>query len=361
MQANNNNRYISYLDGLRGYAIFFVLLGHFNLVKITLAQVGVTIFFFISGFLITKLLIYEYTKGQTIGLREFYIRRVLRLYPALLFMLLCYCTVLLVFGYRIIGNDILAGLFYYTNYYLTYFHPVLPDAKYLLVSEVLWSLSVEEHFYLLFPLLFLWLLPRGKLFIKVLVLLLAAFLVVRILTVAYASGNTFFINYYTTHCRADSILYGCVAALLVFHYQSKWYVRVLQSGSCFYIGLVVLVASVLFRNVFFQKTFVYSLEGVGLFLMIPSISFARLNGIMHKIIDNKISVYIGKLSYSLYLCHWVAMQLGILYFPKSSPGWFAVVVPTTVILALVSFYLVEKPFLALRKKFGSNVRVGVAG
>src|SRR5882672_5727931 len=143
-----DSKYISYLDGLRGYAILFVLLGHFYVVKLTFAQLGVTLFFFISGFLITKLLIAEYGKHQTIILKAFYLRRFFRLYPALIFMVVAYCVVVVSSGYTIITQDILSGLFYYTNYYLVYVKPAFPDPKYLFVSPILWSLSVEEHFYL---------------------------------------------------------------------------------------------------------------------------------------------------------------------------------------------------------------------
>ncbi|RYG06011.1 MAG: acyltransferase [Chitinophagaceae bacterium] len=155
-----DNRYISYLDGFRGYAIFFVVLAHLHLSNMNVAFLGVNLFFFVSGFLITKLLIHEMNKKQKIDLKAFYIRRLLRLYPALIVMILLSLTIILINHYGIIWKDILAGLFYFTNYFLVYSDFVLPDQNYLLVSRILWSLSVEEHFYLIFPLLFVAFYPK---------------------------------------------------------------------------------------------------------------------------------------------------------------------------------------------------------
>jgi peptidoglycan/LPS O-acetylase OafA/YrhL len=346
-----DNRYISYLDGLRGYAIFLVLLGHLYVTKIIVAQFGVTVFFFVSGFLITKLLIYEFDRSRTIHLKDFYLRRIFRLYPALLVMLISYCVVMLSFGYRVIWNDIIAGLFYFTNYYLVYFPPVLPDAKYLLVSKILWSLSVEEHFYVVFPLLFAILFPRGR---KLLVLLTV--LVVVVLLVRIYPPRSFNECYYLTHCRADSILFGCISALLIYRYDAGWYLKLLRSRGWFYAGLGLLVLALSWRNLFFQRTIVYSIQGLGLFLVVPSFSFVNSRGWVRRFADNPVSVYLGKLSYSIYLFHWVALQVGILLFPEKSPEWYGVVVPLTIGLPLLSFYFVEKPFIRLRRRFGSNVK-----
>jgi peptidoglycan/LPS O-acetylase OafA/YrhL len=345
-----DSKYISYLDGLRGYAIFFVLLGHFYIIKLTFAQVGVTLFFFISGFLITKLLILEYNVNNRIILKDFYLRRVFRLYPALLFMVLLYCIVVLLFGFRIITEDILSGLFYYTNYYLVYFKPAATDPRYLYVSPILWSLSVEEHFYLVFPVLFTMLFAKGRQLVVALVVCILLVLVARILT------QSFFIAYYTTHCRADSILFGCLSALLIYSHQTSWYINILQSKFSFYAGAILVVASMLFRNIFFQETFVYTFEGLGFLLLVPSFLFMTKENIIHKFVNNKVSIFVGKLSYSVYLFHWVALQIGILFFPERSLKWFLLVVPTSIILALISYFFVEKPFIALRRRFGSHAK-----
>ena len=352
-----DNRYVSYLDGLRGYAILLVIAGHFNILKICFARFGVTIFFFVSGFLITKLLIYEYNKYHHIDLKNFYLRRFFRLYPALIFMITTTCIVLFVAGFTVVLPDILSGLFYFTNYYLAYFKPNLPDS-YLLVSNILWSLSVEEHFYLIFPLLFALFFPKREKFIYLLTALLIIFLTVRLTTAFRLPMKQYsVINYFTTHSRGDSILYGCVSALLIFQYNTKWYIKLLQSKTFFYVGIFILLFALIYRNDFFQGTFAYSLFGIGSFLAIPSFSFANTKGVIHSLVDNKITVYIGKLSYSLYLFHWVSLKIGNLIFGMKNMQWFLLVVPLTVLLSITSYYLIERPFQVLRKKYGSNVRL----
>ncbi|HTI89862.1 MAG TPA: acyltransferase [Puia sp.] len=357
---NPDNRYVSYLDGLRGYAILLVLAGHFELLKIFFARFGVTVFFFVSGFLITKLLIYEFNKHNRIDLPAFYLRRLFRLYPALIVMIGIACLILLAYGFRIVIPDVLSGLFYFTNYYLAYFKPYVPD-NYLLVSNILWSLSVEEHFYLIFPLLFALFFARKKQFLNILVLLLPIFLLIRIGTcLTHAPKEYFIINYFTTHSRGDSILYGCVSALLIYQFNVKWYLKALQSQLFFFGGVVLLLFALVFRQEFFQSTFAYSFFGAGLFFVVPSFSFVNSRGIIKRIVDNPVTVYIGKLSYSLYLFHWISLKLGNLIFEHKNWQWYLFVVPMSFILAWLSYNYVEKPFLALRKRFGSNVRLAAS-
>jgi peptidoglycan/LPS O-acetylase OafA/YrhL len=354
-----DNKYISYLDGLRGYAILFVLLGHFELTKIYLSRFGVTVFFFVSGFLITKLLIYEYKKQGSIHLKDFYLRRVFRLYPALIFMLLSVLLILFIHNFKVLVPDTMAGLFYFTNYYLVYFKPLHLPENYLLVSNILWSLSVEEHFYLVFPLLFaVCFRVGGKRFTYGLIITLLLFLLVRVYSVIGLSpARAFAVTYFPTHTRGDSILYGCVSALLIYSHQTGWYLRLLQSKWVFWLAVALLGVSLVYRQAYFQNTFAYSLIGIGFFFVIPSFSFVHATGIVKSIIDNKVTVYIGKLSYSLYLFHWVALKMGNLYFDEKNVQWYLFVIPMTTALACLSYYVVERPFLALRKKYGSNVSV----
>jgi peptidoglycan/LPS O-acetylase OafA/YrhL len=352
-----DNRYISYLDGFRGYAILLVIVSHLHLTKMNVAYLGVTLFFFVSGFLITKLLVYEFNKKSTISLRDFYLRRLYRLYPALIFMIVVSIVVMLINGYSIIWADVLAGLFYFTNYYLVYFMPQLQDANYLLVSRILWSLSVEEHFYLIFPLLFAGVFRSGsKRMLQLLTWLLVVFLAIRMIVFFQSTdpSRTFLITYYTTHCRADSILYGCVSALLLYAHDTKWYVRALSSRWSLVAGVALIAFSLLYTAPVFRYTFKYSFQGLGFFLLVPGYAYASVHGLVRKLVDNPISVYIGKLSYSLYLFHWVALKIGNLYWGEGSTTWYLVVVVITITLSLVSYYLIEMPFVAMRRKYGSN-------
>ena len=142
--------YIPPLDGLRACAILLVLGGHFSVPHIP-NDFGVTLFFFISGFLITRLLLAELIEKGTVSLYQFYVRRILRLYPALLFAIIL--SVIFYFYVKektIPTEELTSALFYFANYYgLSKGYDVANT------FTILWSLAVEEHFYLLFPLMFL--------------------------------------------------------------------------------------------------------------------------------------------------------------------------------------------------------------
>lgn len=352
-----DNRYVAYLDGFRGYAILLVMFSHFHFLQMDVAYLGVTLFFYVSGLLITKLLIAEFNKNSHINLKSFYVRRIFRLYPALLFMLLLTIVVIILHNYSIIWNDILSGLFYFTNYYLVYFSPDNSDVNYLLTSKILWSLSVEEHFYLFFPFLFvLFYTSKSRKLVYILTFLLGVFLLIRILVATSDKAGTeiFQVTYYTTHCRADSILFGCLSALLLYQNEHRVYLRLLKSYIAFFISIGILAFSLIYNDFFFQTTLKYTFQGLAFAIIIPAFANLFHKGFFYSIVANKVLVYIGKLSYSLYLFHWVALKIGNLHAEPATLKWYLIVVPFTILFSLLSYYCVEKPFLSLRKKFGSN-------
>jgi len=359
---SSNPKYIPFLDGFRGYAILLVILGHLCMEYLFLAQFGVTLFFFVSGFLITKLLIEEYRKTNTIGLKDFYLRRLFRLYPALLFYITITLIVIWVANYQLVITDILAGLFYFTNYYLVYFPPVVPD-NYPLTAKILWSLSVEEHFYLVFPVLFLYAYkPVTRRFLYIIGGLLVLILLIRIVLWLKSTDIIFTINetYYTTHTRADSILYGCFAALLIYAYPativSRLYTRLLKVWLIPVLAVVVLLLSQKYEAAWYQITIKNTLTGGLLCLTVPSLLFADQQAWILKPFVNRVILYIGKLSYSLYLFHWVSLKLVSTYYPTHDMKWYLLVTGLSFTLAAVSYHFVERPFLTLRRKFGSHAK-----
>jgi peptidoglycan/LPS O-acetylase OafA/YrhL len=354
-----DNKQMPFLDGLRAYAILLVIFGHIHPRYVLLAQFGVTLFFFVSGFLITKLLIAECQSTGSIGLKKFYIRRFLRLYPALTFMLIITCIVTSSYGFKIVWQEILAGFFYYTNYYRIYFPAMLPAANYP-SPGVLWSLAVEEHYYLIFPLLFLAFFSfKNKKFVYLLIGLLILFPALRVF--AYITmANTALTErklYMLTHYRADSILYGCLSALLIYGTNNSFYLKLLRSGFCLVTGIVLLLGSFIMRNAFFRNILTFSSQGIALALIIPCFLFFDKHSFKLRLLNNKTMVFIGKLSYSLYLFHWVARATLDMYHPQKDLQWYCFFLSLTIALSLISFYCIEKPFLRLRKKFGSNVKV----
>lgn len=356
-----NGKYLPYIDGARGIAIAIVVLSHAGLGKIIPGKFGVTLFFFISGYLITKLLLLELENKDQINLKNFYLRRLFRLYPALLGMISVSLLAASIMQCNLPLKDILAALFYFTNYYIGWFRDPSTDCSRIL--DIIWSLSVEEHFYFFFPFLFRAFLTNGKqkhkkAFLGVLFGLCIVALLARlelytshINDLSYVSGRV----YFSSHTRMDSILWGCIAAYLLFGLQSKLYLQILHNRKYILLGFLLLFLSVAIRNTAFRETFLFTFQGLGLFLIIPSISF-QTNKLAITMLENRVLVFIGRISYSLYLFHWVALKFANSQMQEFSIGWHLIFWTITVILSLSSYYFIETPFVALRRKFGSHMQ-----
>lgn len=361
--ANPKTGYIPYIDGARGIAIGFVVLSHAGLGKIIPGKFGVTLFFFLSGYLITRLLLAEMQEKGRIDFGSFYLRRLFRLYPALLVMIGCSVIATKIMQYPLPMTDIWASLFYYTNYYIGWFRTPVEDAGRVL--DILWSLSVEEHFYLAFPLLLQFFIQDKKnkkneknikQFAWFLLVLCIASLAIRWFTyeqfypaIADSGGRI----YFSTHTRLDSIIWGCLAALLLFGIESKSYEQFLLKPWVFGLGLLLLLLSVAIRNEVFRQTLLYSFQGIGLFFIIPAIGLFP-NPRIKNILSHPAMIFVGKISYSLYLFHWIVAKLGNHYFTEWSWQWQLFFWPLTLLLSIGSYYCIEQPFVGLRKKYGSK-------
>lgn len=359
MNTKNNNNYIPYLDGCRGIAIAIVVLSHAGLGNIIPGKFGVTFFFFISGFLITKLLLFECTEKGNIGIKDFYLRRFFRLYPALLSMIIVSMLFANIMQCFISLNDILSALFYFTNYYIGWFRDPVNDCARIL--DIIWSLSVEEHFYFFFPFLtWLFLKNRRKkssqYFLNLLfgLCLLALLARLQILishddNLSNASGRI----YFSSHTRMDSILWGCISALLLFELKPNWYLNMLNDQKYLYVGLLLLFLSVAIRNNTFRDTLLFSFQGIGLLLIVPSLGVKR-RPLLMKMLENRVLIFIGRISYSLYLFHWIALKFANNQAEEFSFRWHMLFWPLSILLSISSFLFVERPFIAIRRKFGSH-------
>ncbi|MBN8647007.1 MAG: acyltransferase [Caulobacterales bacterium] len=355
-----DTNYIYGLDGLRAISILIVLVSHFGFGNIVPGGFGVTIFFFISGFLITRLLISEQNKKQgQIDLKNFYIRRFLRLMPALYVFIVFVCVLALFFNLKLYLIQILSACFYLVNYYdIAWAALELP--KRIVPWGHLWSLAVEEHFYLLFPLA---LTIFGKKhdnrikFVSILIILSAAW---RLFGYEYLNFSDNRI-YLATECRIENILWGCLLAILMDGAKtSKNRISNLIGWHWVFIGLCGIIGSLLFRNEEFRATWRYSIQSVSIFILIFNLyAFSSLNFAI-KILDMKIFRFMGRLSYSLYLWHFpvlwafykfINVEIGLIPLPLDYAIYAAII---SFALACGSYYLVERPFFELRKKFGAK-------
>ena len=326
-------RVIPCLDGLRAISIAFVLVSHLsgtrNFVSshwlMGLGEFGVRIFFVISGYLITTMLMEELRRKGSISLAHFYFRRTLRLFPAA-YCLIAVAAVLAARGFiHLHHQDLTFALTYTTNYHETRGWPL----------GHLWSLAVEEQFYLLWPLVLSSLgLMRSRRILLGVLLLGPLFRI----TSPYAGVTFNFIVW------SDALASGCLLAIVrdaLPNIQS--YFRLLASKWFFLVPLTALAAN------YIPSTKVTWLAGDTIMNVTIAISvdwaMRHTKGRTGRILNQPTVAFLGVLSYSLYL--WQQLFLN-----RSSDKLYCAF-PMNIMLAfafaLASYLLVEAPFLRLRK------------
>lgn len=297
------------LNGWRAISITLVFLSHAGLGNIIPGGLGVTIFFFLSGYLITSLLLKEFDKTGDISLRNFYARRFLRLMPVILIVLLP--TYILTYFGVLHGNaSIIAAvsqLFYFFNYFA-----IWHDAGSFIPAGtiVFWSLSVEEHYYIFFPLLLLVLLRKSgrKTIVGVFLAGCVAALAWRFYLVG-VEGVQPIRTFFGTDTRIDSILYGSILAVLwrsepAFQRSAG---RARKDYALAAAGVALLLLSVVVRSDWFRETLRYSLQGIALIpIFIASIRYHQ--EIPFKFLNLPVVKKMGDFSYAIYLVHFILLS-----------------------------------------------------
>ncbi|MFT3932736.1 MAG: acyltransferase [Chitinophagaceae bacterium] len=328
------------LDGLRGISILIVVIAHFNShfhigvldLIFSNGAVGVYIFFVMSGFLITTLLLKEKIKSGTISLRNFYIRRALRILPVAYLYILVIIILNTIFDLHIPASAyLIAGLFL-----VNFFH--FFSVPYYVFHY--WSLSAEEQFYLLIP-------PLIKLNIKV-----YRYLIFVILSISFFSRfifeknpNAFWSRFIFDASRnMDGLIIGSLFSILVFMDLIPWgFIRkhkILLNILLF--GLIILFnreSSSIIARIFFNHTAYSFLIG----LLIVS-NIYQSDDIIYKILNNKILAQTGVISYSIYIWQQLfTSELFEKYFPLN--------ILLLAVVSASSYYIYEKKFLSLKKRF----------
>jgi peptidoglycan/LPS O-acetylase OafA/YrhL len=329
------------LDGLRAISIALVILGHLSGTKGfgtldlgigNYAHLGVVVFFVISGFLISSLLISEHEKNGRISLRLFYLRRALRIFPASYFYMGSVLALWLAGLTYMNAGDAWHSISYTVNY--------MPRPSWIIGH--LWSLSVEEQFYLIWPFAFLVAGPRKAIWVVMAMLLLgpasrsAAWLFLR----GTPFGDTAMFP-----VVADSLAVGCFLALTRDWLESQgWYLQIFRP-----VVSVFVLLSILILNRFMPYTVVsvagMSLINVGIAILVHR-SVCRPDDWVGRILNLKAVAFVGVLSYSLYLWQqpFLNRESGawINLFPQNLAG--------AILAALGSYLLLEKPLLRLRHR-----------
>lgn len=342
-----SRNHIPSLDGIRALSIGIVFAAHAGVSKLFPGGFGVTVFFFLSGYLITTLLCREYDRHGSIAFRAFYLRRVLRLGPPLL-ATLALGTALVLLGLAdgelSLGAYVSQILFVYN-----YFHLLAPDETTISGLDVLWSLAIEEHFYFLWPALFL-LFARGRIRVPHLTLLLLAVLIWRLVRF-YVLGNSAVSIYSSTDTRIDSLLYGCLLALLAADGRADRMFGPGRAVTLIWIAVAigVLLPTFVLRGDGFRETFRYTIQGLAL---MPLFHYAvtQADRPLFRWLNGRIIRRIGLYSYTLYLVHQVVIYAlarnGLPPF-GSLPNTLLALALSLGWAALVNEAL-EKPFVRLR-------------
>jgi peptidoglycan/LPS O-acetylase OafA/YrhL len=344
------------LDGVRGLAVLVVLIFHLPTVPITGGFLGVDLFFVLSGFLITSLLMEEWQTSSTISLGRFYLRRALRLLPALL-LVIGACL----FASRFIESQYeqaqtrrmaVYAIGYIANY-AQYFG--LPNNPFLGHT---WSLSIEEHYYLIWPLALLLMLRaqwRRSTIVGVMVLLILISLGFR--AYYWIQDQRELRAYFFTLARLDGVLIGSLAALTL-----AWGYAPRSPRAVMLLKLGALVSLVSFCSFAVNGTLgpIYFLGGVvlnlGMAVLICSLMLAPIKPIA-AIFENKALMYLGKISYGLYLWHPCVYALVRNFDSGRQEYRWLICLPLTLAVSVLSFLFVERPLQKLRVRLRPSAAI----
>ena len=343
------------LDSLRAIAALIVVVNHIEVIKrvnkiddflniLPGAHIAVILFFVISGFLITFLLLKEWDLNKRISFKKFYFRRILRIWPLYYFVILL--------SYILINNSqsiksYLLCLSIFPNVAHIFGHGWFP-------SPQIWSIGVEEQFYLLWPLFVSLVLHKKKKIISF--LLLGLFLLLTFLPhgIAYLNSQYFdsaflenlerlfnFSNY-------NSIAIGCFIG--VAYWKNYNWVRFLNSN------LVIIPLSITILCMWILN-FKYSYFTNEIFSILFSLMILGLVGNKTINIDNKIFKFLGKISYGIYMYHWIVIDIVSRFLVKGDNllmynfKLYLIVVGITIFISFISYTFFEKKFIQLKENY----------
>ncbi|HHF3839298.1 TPA: acyltransferase family protein [Haemophilus influenzae] len=351
-------KYRPEIDGLRAIAVISVIIYHLNENWLSGGFLGVDIFFVISGFLITGIIITE-IQQNSFSLKQFYTRRIKRIYPAFITVM---ALVSFIASAIFIYNDfnklrktIELAIAFLSNFYLGltqgYFDLSANENPVLHI----WSLAVEEQYYLIFPLI---LILAYKKFREIKVLFIITLILFFILLATSFVSANFYKEvlhqpniYYLSNLRFPELLVGSLLA--IYHNLSNKVQLSKQVNNI----LAILSTLLLFSCLFLMNNNIAYIPGITLIL--PCIFTALIihttsqNNIVKLCLSNKAIVFIGKISYSLYLYHWIfiAFAYYITGEKQINNQSIAIVIVLTIIFSVLSYYLIEQPIRKSKLNF----------
>ncbi|MGO0154718.1 acyltransferase family protein [Leuconostoc mesenteroides] len=350
---NPKRRYIGGFDGLRALAVIGVILFHLMPTKFVGGWFGVPLFFVISGYLITDQLIQEFDRNHKIAIFKFYKRRIKRLYPALVVMLLIVTTIILLFDRQLIYNlrpTVETNLLYVFNFWAvnhgsSYFQQFGGASPF----THLWSLSIEGQFYFIWPIVVWIILKIGLKRVNVARVLMLFSLISAILMAVLYDPAAINRVYYGTDTRLFAILLGTSTAFVwpsikLTNYVSIKVRRYLNiAGLC---SFLLWMLGTLWLNG--QQPATY--YGLMYLLTIASTILVAVTAhpasLFSKVLDNKVLNYLGKRSYSIYLYQLPVFVFYEKFIPHYQPNLLNILFEIVLVLLVseVSYRYVENLF-----------------
>ena len=343
------------IDGLRAIAVGAVILYHaqvpiFGHQLFKGGFIGVDIFFVISGYLITSIILKELVTTGSFSFKNFYERRIRRILPVLLFIMLISLPFawmyLIPSGFVDFSKSILYSLGFSSNFYFHYSgleysneglqHPFLHT----------WSLSVEEQYYIFFPII---LLITFKYFRKYLIHILIFAFIVSLSLAEWSSRNYPSASFYFLHTRMWELLAGSILAYFEIKKEDRSQNKIFNLILPF-TGLILIGHSILYFNDEMLHPSFYTLSPIiGVCLIIW---FSSKDELITKVLSTKLFVGIGLISYSLYLWHYpIFVFVGKLNIPEGGILKKLSIAVFIVILSIISYYFIERPFRSRKIKF----------
>ena len=351
-------KYRPEIDGLRAIAVISVIIYHLNENWLPGGFLGVDIFFVISGFLITGIIIKE-IQQNAFSFKQFYTRRIKRIYPAFITVI---ALVSFIASAIFIYNDFnqLRKTIELATIFLSNFYLALTQGYFDLSANEnpvlhIWSLAVEEQYYLIFPLILILAYKKFReikaLFAITLVLffilLATSFIPANVYKEVFHQPNI----YYLSNLRFPELLVG---SLLAIYHNLSNNIQLSKLASNI---LAILSTLLLFFCLFLMRNNTVFIPGVT--LITPCILTALIihttsqNNIVKLCLSNKVMVFIGKISYSLYLYHWIFIAFS--YYITGSKQiqsiTVLIVVILTIIFSIISYYLIEQPIRRSKLNF----------
>lgn len=366
--------YFKGLNALRFFAALAVIITHVELIKsqmncqnlyykskliMELGELGVVFFFVLSGFLITFLLLSEKEKTGTIAVKKFYLRRVLRIWP--LYFLITALGFFILPHLHFIDNAFLSPFNGYTyTLNLILFIIMLPNIAFVFFKPMphigqTWSIGIEEQFYLLWP----WLVKHSKNILKTLLVLICILFIIKasVLFLCSTHNNSMFyknLKGIVAMLKIESMAIGSIGAWLVF--KQKYYQKLLSNAIL--LGALLIVALLIYFTPNIIQDAIFLVYSVLFLIIILNVS---LNKNCFLKLENKLFIFLGNLSYGIYMYHMIVIALlvgslqhfGIIInnsiFSQITIYGFSILI--TILISWLSYTFFEKPFLKLKHKF----------